>query len=70
MWVFVGIYVADAHGYQSSFSSPITGRSPHPLLALAGAVVADFSVNFSVNCLPVMLFIAPTSYGGGRAETK
>ena len=52
----------------TTFSSPTTGRLPHPLLALAGAVVTDVSKHFGVYCLPVVLFLVLPPYGGVGAK--
>ena len=55
----------------AAFSSPTTGRLPHPLPAFAGAVVTDVSKHFGVHYLNVVLFLVlPIIWGGARKKFK
>ena len=58
------------HMTTKTFSSPTTGRPPHPLLAFTGAVVTDVSERFCVYCLPVALFLVPPTISGGREKYR
>ena len=55
------------HITTTNSSSPAKGRLPHPLLALAGAVVTDVSKHFGVHCLYVVLFLVPSPPHRGKA---
>ena len=48
----------------ATFSSPTTGRLPHPLPALVSVVMTDVLKHFGVHCLPVVLFLV-LGVGGG-----
>ena len=61
-------FQTQTHRTTTTLCFPATGRLPHPLLALAGAVVTNLSKHFGVHCLPAVLLLVPTPTWGGREK--